>query len=292
MNGTIVKGIGGFYYVDTGDAVYECRARGLFRLEQNTPLVGDFVEFLPEEGKLKGYITAIGERRSRMLRPQVANVDQFALVVAASAPRPGPLLCDKLLLQAALAKVAALIVINKCDEASKAFLDAFSAEYASSGAKMLFVSARTGFGLDQLAAALKGRITCFAGQSAVGKSSLINALAPGVSLKVGGLSKKTDRGRHTTRHAELLRVAGGYVVDTPGFSLLELLPMDPAELCQYYPEMKDFLGQCRFPDCQHRAEPDCAVKEAVEKGLIPEGRYGRYLQLWAELKELERRKYD
>lgn len=292
MNGTIIKGIGGFYYVDTGEAVYECRARGLFRLEQNIPLVGDNVEFLPEEGKLKGYITDIRERKSKMLRPPVANVDQFALVVAASAPKPDLLLCDKLLLQAALANVSALIIVNKCDEAAEGFKDALLAEYKGSGAKLLFVSAKTGEGLSSLASELSGKITCFAGQSAVGKSSLINALAPGAALKVGGLSRKTDRGRHTTRHAELLHVAGGYVVDTPGFSLLELLPMDPADLCLYYPEMAKHLGECRFPDCQHKAEPGCAVKDAVNKGSIAKGRYERYLQLLSELWELEKKKYD
>jgi ribosome biogenesis GTPase len=292
MNGTIIKGIGGFYYVDTGESVYECRARGLFRLEQDSPIVGDYVEFLPEEGKLKGYITAIRERTSRMLRPPVANVDLFALVVAASAPKPDLLLCDKLLLQAALSGVAALIVVNKSDEATSAFKDALLNEYSGSGAKVLFVSAKTGYGLDALSAELKGRITCFAGQSAVGKSSIINALVPGLSLKTGGLSKKTERGRHTTRHAELLRVAGGYVVDTPGFSLLELLPMEPGDLCLYYPEMKDHLGECRFPDCLHKAEPNCAVKDAVSQGRIPKGRYERYLQLLDELIELEKRKYD
>jgi len=292
MNGTIIKGIGGFYYVDTGEAVYECRARGLFRLEENSPLVGDDVEFLPEEGKLKGYVTGIRERKSRMLRPPVANVDQFALVVAASVPKPDLLLCDKLLLQSALSGVSALIVANKSDEASTEFMDVLSAEYSGSGAKLLFVSAKTGDGLDALAASLKGRITCFAGQSAVGKSSIINALAPGISLKTGELSKKTDRGKHTTRHAELLRVSGGYVVDTPGFSLLELAPMEPADLCRHYPEMRGFLGECRFPDCLHKAEPDCAVKDAVSQGAIAKGRYDRYLLLLNELLEMWKRKYD
>jgi len=292
MNGTIIKGVGGFYYVDTGGAVYECRARGRFRLDENSPMVGDHVEIQPEGGKLKGYVTEIFERSSKMLRPPVANVDQFALVVAASAPRPDLLLCDKLLLQAELQGVGSIIIINKCDEAEDELVGSIQEEYSRSGAKLIFVSALKKEGISELTDALKGRISCFAGQSAVGKSSIINAISPKIELKTGGLSRKTDRGRHTTRHAELIAAAGGYVVDTPGFSLLELSPMEPGELCRCYPEMRPFLGLCRFPDCVHAAEPECAVKDAVAKGDVPKGRYARYLALLDELRELQKKRYD
>lgn len=292
LTGTIVKGIGGFYYVDTGSGVYECRARGRFRLEETCPLVGDRVEISADEKKQTGYVTDVFERKSSMLRPPVANVDQFILVLSASVPKPDPMLVDKLLLQARAAKVQALLVLNKCDEEDPDVAAAIEGDYAHAGIELLRTSASTGEGVSELAGRLKDRISCFAGQSAVGKSSLINALSPGLTLKTGGLSKKTDRGKHTTRHTELIELCGGYVVDTPGFSLLELLPMEPEELCQCYPEFTEYNGKCRFLDCVHLKEPDCAVKEQVEAGKIPKGRYERYCLLLEELKELKRRRYE
>ena len=290
--GVIVKGIGGFYYVDTGDGVYECRARGRFRLEETCPLVGDQVAIAADDKKRTGYVTDIFERKSAMLRPPVANVDHFVLVLSASAPKPDLLLVDKLLLQAYNAHVGVLLVLNKCDEADSRIVAEVQEDYRCAGVELLLASAKTGQGIGELKDRLRGKISCFAGQSAVGKSSIINAVEPGLILKTGGLSKKTDRGRHTTRHTELCPAAGGYVVDTPGFSLLELLPMEPEALSLCYPEFSKRNGACRFLDCVHQNEPDCAVKAAVAAGEIPKGRYDRYVLLLEELKELKRRRYE
>ena len=292
MRGVIVKGIGGFYYVDTDQGRYECRARGKFRLQEKTPMVGDEVEIAPEKGKKKGYLQEILPRRNEMLRPPVANVDQFVLVLSASVPKADLLLADKLLIQAARAQVAPLVCLNKCDEADPEILRIVEEEYGALGCPFVRVSAKTGQGLEELSERLAGKLSCFAGQSAVGKSSLLNALLPELELETGGLSRKTDRGRHTTRHAELMRLKNGYAMDTPGFSLLEVEGMEPDELCQYYPEMKGLEKECRFAHCLHGAEPDCAVKAALERGEIARGRYERYLTILEELKELKRKRYS
>ena len=290
IKGVIVKGIGGFYYVDTEEGRFECRARGKFRLEEKTPMVGDEVEISTEKGKKKGYLLQILPRRNEMLRPPVANVDQFVLVLSASVPKADLLLADKLLIQAARAEVSPLICLNKCDEADPEILKTVEEEYGALGCPFVMVSARTGEGLPALSERLAGKLSCFAGQSAVGKSSLLNALLPELALETGGLSRKTDRGRHTTRHAELMRLQNGYAMDTPGFSLLEVEDMEPDELCRFYPEMKGLEKECRFAHCLHGAEPDCAVKAALARGEITRGRYERYLLILEELKERKRRR--
>ncbi len=292
LRGRIVKGVGGFYYVNAGGTLYECKARGKFRVENMTPMVGDEVLFAPEEGKPKGYLSEILPRKNAMLRPPVSNVDQFVLVLSASVPRADFLLADKLLVQAEREKVLPLVCINKCDEADEELLGQIRNDYGSREMGFLMVSARTGEGLPQLKERLSGKLSCFAGQSAVGKSSLLNALDAHLNLETGGLSRKTERGRHTTRHAELLTVGEGFALDTPGFSLLELDGMEPEELCAFYPEMRAVESPCRFPHCLHASEPDCAVKAALARGEIPQGRYERYLLLLEELKEKRKRKYD
>jgi ribosome biogenesis GTPase len=290
MTGRILKGVGGFYTVlGADDKEYECRACGRFRNEGETPLPGDDVYFSPQTA----YVDKILPRRSELKRPRVANVDMVAIVASVDRPKIDALLCDKLIISARRSSVYPLLVINKCDAASPDDIEKICADYRGA-ADTLGVSARTGFGLEELRSRLSGRCVCFAGQSAVGKSSLLNAMFPGLTLKTDVLSKKTDRGKHTTRHAELLVPEGFYgtVVDTPGFSFFESDEIEPATLWKYYEDMRPFGGGCRYPSCLHAGEPDCGVKEALQRGEISPNRYARYLEILKELKEKRESKYD
>lgn len=290
MDGRIIRGIGGFYYVQTREAgVLECRARGRFRRGIGAPLVGDLVRVQPQR---EGYalIDEILPRKNALVRPQAANIDRLVLVLAASAPQPDWLLADKLLIEAALLHIAPLLLLNKCDRADEGIRAAFLADYAAF--ETLCVSTRTGLGLDALRERLSTGVSCFAGQSAVGKSSLINALIPGLALETGGLSRRTDRGRHTTRHAELLPFLDGAVLDTPGFSLFEPGALEQAALDACYPEFAGLPERCRFAGCLHVAEPDCAVKDMVAAGGMSAARYARYVQLAREFEQRRKHRYD
>lgn len=287
--GRIIKGIGGFYYIqDAGGAVHECRARGRFRKDGVTPLTGDSVTF-----SSGGFIEELGPRKNELTRPKVVNVDTAAIVVSAGKPEIDYTLCDKLLVSIKLQHIRPLIVINKCDIADGGRMEEIKREFKGA-CEYVCVSAKSGEGLDALKELIKDGITCFAGQSAVGKSSIINALFPSLGLKVGGLSKKSDRGTHTTRQAELLVADGfpGAVVDTPGFSFFDCADMRPEELSYYYEDMKPYREACRFTSCVHAGEPDCAVKQAVEQGFIEQGRYQRYLHILKEIQEKRSKKYD
>lgn len=288
--GRIIKGIGGFYYVlCAGGGVTECRARGRFRREGMTPLVGDRVTILPQrEGN--AIIDEILPRQNVLVRPQAANIDRLIIVLSASVPQPDWLLADKLVIQATLLGIQPLLLLNKCDMADPAIQEAFSADYAAFDT--LCVSAETGVGIDALRAALSQGVSCFAGQSAVGKSSLLNAVIPGLTLETGDLSRKTDRGKHTTRHAELLPFGAGAVLDTPGFSLYEPEEMEQTALDGCYPEFGSLPTQCRFAGCMHISEPDCAVKEMVESGGMTAPRYARYVQLSKEFEQRRKHRYD
>lgn len=291
MTGRILKGVGGFYYVRTaGGKIYECRARGKFRLEDVKPMPGDMVEFTPQQQGQGGSVDHILPRKNSLVRPMVANIDLLLVVIAATKPKADLLLVDKLLLYARYCGIPAALAANKADAGPQA-ATAILKEYAGSGAARFAVSAKTGEGLGELEALLQGKCTCLAGQSAVGKSSLLNALEPGIVLETGGLSRKTDRGRHTTRHAELIPLERlqATVVDTPGFSILEAMDVEPEALSEYYPE---FSGGCRFAGCLHRAEPDCAVKAALDAGAIPQGRYARYITILEEIMERKEHRYD
>ena len=290
MQGRIIRGIGGFYDVllEDGETV-RCKARGRFRNEGVTPMVGDLVELsFPETGFAS--MDDILPRTNALLRPPVANIDLLVIVLSASVPKPDFLLADKLLIQAATLKIEPLIVLNKIDaaksEISEEFLDVYSAF------RTLLVSSRTGEGIDALEAALTKRVSCFAGQSAVGKSSLLNALFPQLSLETGELAKRTDRGKHTTRQAELWPFLGGAVLDTPGFSLFELSELTQDELNLCYPEFQGVYTQCRFSGCRHNAEPDCAVKALLSEGKLSQGRYARYLEIQKEIEDKRKHKYD
>lgn len=287
--GKIIRGVGGFYYIsDSEGRIHECRARGIFRKKGITPLIGDNVYF-----SVGGFIEEIGVRKNELKRPRVANIDLAAIVVSAEKPEIDYMLCDKLLIHIKSANIRPLLIINKCDAADTDCIEKISNEYKNA-CETVRVSASTGMGLKDLSKALSGSCTCMAGQSAAGKSSILNALSPGLKLETGGLSRKTDRGIHTTRTARLLTIEGisGTIVDTPGFSALEALQIPPEQLSAYYDDMLYFSGRCRFSMCVHENEPDCAVKEAVKHNMLSSTRYERYLEILKEIKEMRLTRYD
>lgn len=292
LEGRIIKGVGGFYTVLCPDGkTFVCKARGLFRKRGETPLPGDDVSFTVDK-KGEGYLREIRPRRSELIRPAVANIDMLIIVVAASEPAPDLELADKLLLYCAKQGVTPVLAINKCDDGETAESRAIAEQYKGAVDNVVMLSARTGFGLDKLSALLNGNTVCLAGQSAVGKSSLLNALL-GLDLKTGELSAKTERGRHTTRHAELLTAPfGGLIADTPGFSMLESVPLEPEDIPKLYREFAEYAGMCRFLGCLHLSEPDCEVKRAMEDGRIDKARYERYKKIVNEAIEQRRHKYD
>lgn len=288
--GRIIRGIGGFYDVLLENAqTVRCKARGRFRNEGVTPMVGDLVEIsVPETGYAA--IDDILPRSNALLRPPVANIDLLVIVLSASVPKPDFLLADKLLLQASTLKIEPLLVLNKIDSAKSEIMQEFLRDYAAFNT--LLASSHTGENIEALKTALTGRISCFAGQSAVGKSSLLNALFPELALATGELAKRTDRGKHTTRQAELWPYLGGAVLDTPGFSLFELSELSQEALNHCYPEFAQKAQECRFSGCRHNAEPDCAVKALLETGELPKGRYDRYLEIQKEIEEKRKHRYD
>lgn len=276
MLGKIYKGIGGFYYVatDTGEII-ECKARGKFRKEHIIPIIGDDVEIEVKNGK--GSITEIYERKNSLIRPAVANIDIIVVVVAAKDPDPATFVTDKMLVNAEINGIEAVVCINKTDLAQNAELKGI---YERSGYKTLCVSATEKDGLDELFEIIKGKTAAFAGVSGVGKSTLLSHIT-GIDLETGEVSDKISRGRHTTRHVELFKVAGGgYVLDTPGFSSVETEDITAEELEECFPEIRDISGGCRFRGCAHLEEPDCAVKIAVENATIPQSRYESYKELY------------
>lgn len=292
MTGRILEGIGSFYTVESEGMRYVCRARGRFRKQKIAPMVGDFVEFAPPESEeCEGFIEEILPRTSQLLRPPVANVDMVFVTVAASAPQPDLLLVDRLLVRAQRAGICAGIVVNKTDLDEEAAQD-IACQYRSAGYEVFPVCARSGEGVQALRDRARGKVIAFAGQSAVGKSSLMNLLCPDAKLETGEVSR-IERGRHTTRKAQLFPTQeGGYLADTPGFSLLELDTDDPARLREGYPEFAPYEGKCRFLGCQHLNEPGCAVKEAAAAGEISRERLQRYAILYQEQKEKWGRRYD
>jgi len=290
MVGRIIKGIGGFYTVllEGGETV-TCKARGRFRNEGVTPMVGDLVEISLHETGFAA-MDDILPRTNALLRPPVANIDLLVIVLSASIPKPDFLLADKLLIQAHTLKIEPLLVLNKMDTAKPEIADEFLSNY--SAFRTLLASSTAYDGIDALKEALTNRVSCFAGQSAVGKSSLLNALFPGLSLETGDLAKKTDRGKHTTRQAELWPFLGGAVLDTPGFSLFEMSELEQEALNACYPEFSDVYQECRFTGCRHVSEPDCAVKALLQSGKLSKGRYERYLEILKEIEEKRKHKYD
>ena len=284
--GRVIKAYNSFFYVETEGALVTCKLRGKFKKRQGV-YPGDLVDvrLLPDG---TGVVERLLPRESLMRRPLVANVDQVVLTFAAAQPDPHPLLVSRFLVLAEWSGLARILVcVNKSD-LPPAAEESFKVSEAA-GYQVLHVSAQTGAGVDALRRELANHITCFAGPSGVGKSSLLNAIEPGLSLQTGHVSEKIKRGRHTTRVAELLPFAGGYIVDTPGFSSMELDGIDEQLLPSYFPEFRPYLGHCRFSPCSHSHEPDCAVKEAVVAGSIPQERYDAYLSILEEIHDNQKK---
>lgn len=293
--GVITKSLSGFYSVTSGNQTFECRARGCFRKDGITPLVGDRVEF-EDIGRGKGIVHAIEPRRNAFVRPAVANIDLLVFLAAAVIPVTDPYLIDRVAAIAECANCAVMLCINKADMDSG---DALAEIYRNSGYPVIRTSAVTGMGVDALREAVRGKICAFTGNTGVGKSSLLNALSPELGLQVGEVSKKLGRGRHTTRHVELFSLSDEtYIADTPGFASFDMELMEPIskENLQYaFPEFRAYIGSCRFRDCAHLKEPGCAVLQAVEEGRIHPSRHAGYARLYAlsaQYKDWEKRPAD
>ena len=285
MIGRIIRGVGGLYYVAVNDSIYECSARGRFRKAKITPTVGDFVTFtVLDEANKKGALDTIEKRKNSLIRPRVANIDTAVITFAATSPDINRDLLDRFLILAETQHIPNIVIcIIKSDlvddKAREDFMDIYGPLYP-----VAFVSVKEHKGIEELRSLVKG-VTVFAGPSGVGKSSLINSLVPESNRQTGEISKKIERGKHTTRQVELLNMDNdNYIVDSPGFTSLSLDFMDSTDLQHYFREFEPYLGQCRFIDCAHIAEPDCAVKEHIGEGISQE-RYDRFLYLYNELKK-------
>lgn len=286
MTGKIMKGIGGFYYVYVeGAGLYECRAKGIFRNKKVKPNVGDIVDIdvISEEEKT-GNLTVIHKRKNQLIRPMVANVDQALVIFAIHEPEPNFQLLNRFLIMMERQQVPVIICFNKMDLATEEEKEQLRRDYENSGCRILFSSAQEGEGIPEIKSLLKGKTTVMAGPSGVGKSSTLNSISEEKQMETGAVSEKIKRGRHTTRHSELIHLGEDtYLMDTPGFSSLYLADIDKEELRFYFPEFAEYENQCRFNGCSHIHEPGCAVKEALEEGKISRLRYEDYCYLYEEL---------
>lgn len=297
MKGLVIKGIGGFYYVKIGDYIFECRGRGLLKIEGKKLAVGDIVELteteLSKEAEKRGIshegvIESIYPRKNEFVRPPIVNVDCFIVTFAAKSPDPDLSLIDKFIIMAEMRNVECIILVNKADLADEEYLAELESVY-SGGYTVLIASCATGDGIDKLKQAISGKTVCFAGPSGVGKSTLINKLIPTADMETGSLSK-ISRGRHTTRHVEIFTAeGGGLVYDTPGFTSFEIMEASENNLRDFFPEFEAYNKLCYFDNCRHINEPDCAVREAVKSGEINKRRYESYKDIIKEIKK--KRKY-
>jgi ribosome biogenesis GTPase len=285
--GKIIKALSGFYYVLDKEKVIQCRGRGVFRKNKITPLVGDYVVYQADNDR-EGYLMEIKERTNELVRPPIANVDQAILVFSAKEPDFSTSLLDRFLVIVESNDIEPIICISKLDlltQEEKANLEKKAREYEIIGYQVVRTSAKTDAGMKDILPLLKGMTSVVAGQSGVGKSSLLNALNKNLQLKTSIISAHLGRGKHTTRHVELIEVADGLVADTPGFSALELDMIEADQIGNCFPEMAKRSSKCKFRGCLHVNEPKCAVKAAVEGGEIPAYRYEHYLQFLQEIKD-------
>ena len=292
MQGKIVKGISGFYYVHVvGTGIYECKAKGVFRNRKVKPLVGDNVEIVVlDEEKHLGNVEEILPRKNELIRPAVSNIDMALVMFAAAKPDPNFNLLDRFLCMMEYQKVPVTICFNKCDLVSEEEKENLQKIYAPAGYDILFTSVKTGENIDRLKALLAEKTTTVAGPSGVGKSSLINELQTDVRMQTGAISDKIGRGKHTTRHSEIISIGQDtYIMDTPGFSSMDLPGFEKEDLWTCYPEFVPYEPECRFIGCSHIGEPDCGVKNALAEGKISRVRYDNYVMLYDEMKNI--RKY-
>lgn len=291
MQGKIIKGIAGFYYVHTSMGLVECKAKGIFRKEQIKPLVGDMVEIeLTDEEKLWGNVVKILPRKNTLIRPASANIDQAFIIFAIVKPNPNYNLLDRFLITMKQQEIPVIICFNKKDIATELERKELSEAYGNCGYQVLFVSGKQNDGMEEILSCLKGKTTVMAGPSGVGKSTIINALYPDAGMETGEISRKIERGKHTTRHAQLFALAGDtFIMDTPGFTSLNLGEIEKEELQGFYPEFAEYEVDCKFGGCAHISEPVCGVKDALAEGKISKVRYDNYVMLYEELKN--RKKY-
>ena len=291
MKGKIIRGIAGFYYVHVVESgIYECKAKGIFRKDGIKPLVGDDVEIeILDEKDMEGNIMEILPRKNELIRPAVANIDQALVVFAAAKPKPHFQLLDRFLVMMESKEIPVVLCFNKSDIVDDEKITELQEIYRNCGYSLLFTSAKEEQNIGELKTLLRGKMTAIAGPSGVGKSSLINRLQSGVRMETGSISRKIERGKHTTRHSELIVLEeGSYIMDTPGFSSLYVGDMKKEELKYCFPEFSVYEGKCRFNGCSHIHEPGCAVREAVEEGKIHRIRYEDYAFMYRELQERKR----
>lgn len=292
FSGKIVKGISGFYYVFApgADLIYECKARGVFRKDGKKPLVGDDVVVkVVNDAEKEGSITEILPRRNALIRPAVANIDQALVIFAVKDPAPHFNLLDRFMVSMEQKQIPVILCFNKTDLTGVEEMEKLRSVYRNCGCELLFISTKRKENITEVKRMLQGKTTAVAGPSGVGKSSLINLLQQGVQMETGSISRKIARGKHTTRHSELIPInEDSFIMDTPGFSSLYLDGLEKEELKYYFREFAPYEGQCRFDGCSHVHEPDCAVKDAVESGDIHRIRYEDYLEMYRELQDRKR----
>ncbi|WP_428908699.1 ribosome small subunit-dependent GTPase A [Niallia sp. Krafla_26] len=284
--GKIVKALSGFYYVICDGKIIQCRSRGVFRKNKITPLVGDDVVF-QAENDLEGYVLQVKERKNSLVRPPIANVDQAILVFSATEPEFSTALLDRFLVLIEYNSIQPIICVTKVDlinDIQKQQIETIALDYKKAGYTVLLTSSETEEGIEKLVPYLNGAISVFAGQSGVGKSSLLNALRPDLDLKTNDISNHLGRGKHTTRHVELIQIGEGLVADTPGFSSLEFTELEAEDLNECFPEFQKLSEDCKFRGCLHISEPKCAVKKGLENGDIPSYRYEHYKDFLEEIK--------
>jgi len=289
QSGRIIKALSGFYYVEDQGMVFQCRARGKFRKDDQKPLVGDFCEF-SVENENEGYIRRLLPRKNALVRPPICNIDQALLVFSAKEPDLNTLLLNRFLVIIEHFDIVPVICISKMDLCDEIEIKTLMQAYELSGYQVYYLSSHKNQGIAQIKSLLTDKVTVMTGQSGVGKSSLLNALDIHLNIDTNEISKALGRGKHTTRHVELLKMYGGYVADTPGFSSLEL-NMEPLDIAHSYHDFKELSQHCKFRGCLHDSEPHCAVKQAVKDGLISQERYEHYLAFLNETKLLKERKY-